>query len=73
MLANFALLRLVAWVKRGVAALESIAKSQQELVAIERQRTPARRPIAKMDLGVADFTETERLWKEQNPHAAVED
>ena len=64
---SFAILRLVAWVKRLVLAAESLADSQRQLVAIERQRTPAPRDIRKAEISVASVEDWNKRWTEEHP------
>jgi hypothetical protein len=59
--------RGVAWLKKLVSASESIAGSLQQLVAIERQRTPARRDIKKAVVEVASVADWNRAYDEAHP------
>jgi hypothetical protein len=61
--------RMVAWLKRICAAIESIAGSLQELVAIERERTPARRGIRRAEISVSSVKEWNKQWEQEHPVA----
>ena len=58
--------RGVAWLKKLVSVLETIAGYLQELVAIERQRTPARRDIKKAVVEVASVADWNQRWAEEH-------
>ena len=64
---SFAILRLVVWVKRLTLAAESLADSHRQLVAIERQRTPAPRDIRKAEISVASVEDWNKRWTEEHP------
>lgn len=65
--------RGVAWLKKLVSASESIAGSLEELVKIERERTPARRTIRKAEISVADPREWNQSWREAHPQLDAEE
>jgi hypothetical protein len=52
---------------RAVALLKRIAISLEQLVAIERQRTPAPRPIRKAEISVASVADWNKKWEEEHP------
>ena len=63
--------RGVVWLKKLVSASESIAGSLQSLVAIERERTPARRAIQKAEITVASVADWNDRWLRE--HAVPDD
>jgi hypothetical protein len=65
--------RGVAWLKKLVSASESVAGSLRELVAIERQRTPARRDIKKAEITVASVADWNRAYDEAHPEPEEEE
>lgn len=67
MILSFQVARGVVWLKRLALATESLARTQVQLVEIERQRTPQRRKPAMMEMGLADFSENDRKWRETHP------
>jgi hypothetical protein len=52
---------------RMITALESIAVSLKELVVIERERTPASRPIKKAEITVASVADWNDRWQHEHP------
>jgi len=59
--------RAVVILKRLTLAAESLADSQRQLVAIERQRTPAPRDIRKAEISVASVEDWNKRWTEEHP------
>jgi hypothetical protein len=74
----FASLRLLGLVRRGIRALESLAKSQSILASLaEKQELRATKDLIRpkprpTELGLMDINETERRWQEQQTRDNVE-
>lgn len=71
----FANLRLLAYVRRAVRALESLAESQHTLATITAEdHAHAHRRSARTQLSFEPFDQTEanRRWKTQREEAMVE-
>jgi hypothetical protein len=59
---------ILAWqLSRAVVWLKRLALAQEALVAIERQRTPAPRPIRKAEISVASVADWNKKWEEEHP------
>jgi hypothetical protein len=69
---NWPLMRAIIWLKRCATSLASIADSQRSLVAIERERTPATRPIKKTEFTVASVAEWNKHYDEEHPSSPGE-
>jgi len=68
-------LRSVAYARRGVRALESIALSQQTLAAIAERDWNLRHPKGKpraVEISVMDQAAINRIWREDQEAAGIE-
>ena len=67
MITSFAILRLIAWLKRLALASERQAEALETLARIEHDRAhPAPRPRGTFISGQLNLDETNKIWAERH-------
>jgi len=64
---NWPMIRAVVLLKRCAKALESIADTQAKLLTVERERTPAIRPVRHAEFSLASPSEWDKQYLIDHP------